>query len=590
VDSSGNVYLAGTTYSPSFPVLNPIQPCSIINGTTPYAANFLAEFSPAGGLLFSTCLGTIGSDSFALVALTLDSLGNAYVAGNAAVGVPLQSPIDANPPLESGGQPGGRPFISEIDHSTHALLFSSFVGEQISFDGDGTGDQILALAVDSSGNIYLAGESGGGYLESPFPVFNAIQPYLPVYGGCPGLHNGFDCFFVDGFIIKISPDAGAAAATSPGGLYLFGSDGLVELVGSTSPAQVVTVYDLGTDPLTVSNVATSGNFAIQSNNCSTVSPAGGSCAIGVTFTPTQVGTLTGTLTIADNSASSPHTVQLFGVGGQLSMVPSPSTVSFASQLIGTSTAQNVTLTNPSAFNVQITRIQVSGSDFTEANSCQSLMLPSYVCTVDVTFTPTATGTRTGTLTITDNAPNSPQTVSLTGIGAAPGLGLGIASGGSNSATVAAGATATYALTIGGMGMSGTVSLSCAGAPAGSTCTVPATETITATATTPFKVTVTTTSGSKAALLPVRLVPPRWLWAFALMGLVLLPATKGARRSVRLGLLWLPLSLVILLCSCGGSSNSGGGNSGGTPTGTYTLTVTGTMGSTSQPISLTLIVQ
>jgi hypothetical protein len=585
VDSAGNAYLAGTTLSASFPVLNPIQPCSIINGTTNYVANFLAEFSQAGSLLFSTCLGTIGSDSFALIALTLDSLGNAYLAGNAASGIPLQSPIDANPPLESGGQPGGRPFVSEIDHSTHALLFSSFVGQQISFDGDGTGDQILALVVDSSGNIYLAGESGGGYLESPFPVFNAIQSYLPVYGGCPGLHDGFDCFFVDGFITKISPDAGAAAATSPGGLYLFGpSDALVELVGSTSPAQVVTVYDLGTNPFTVSSIAISGDFAVASNNCTTVSPAGGSCAIGVTFTPTQVGTLTGTLTITDNSAGSPHTVQLFGVGGQLSVVPSPSTVSFASQLIGTSTAQNVTLTNPSAFNVQITKIQVTG-DFTEVNDCQSLMLPSYVCTVDVTFTPTATGTRTGTLTITDNAPNSPQTVTLTGIGAPPGLGLGIASGGSNSATVADGATATYPLT----GMSGTVSLSCTGAPAGSTCTVPATETITATATTPFKVTVTTASGAKAVLQPMRLAPPRWLWAFALMGLVLLPA--GAKRPVRRCLLWLPLSLIILLCcSCGGSSNSGGSSSGGTPAGTYTLTVIGTMGSASQAIPLTLVVQ
>jgi hypothetical protein len=588
VDSSGNAYLAGTTLSASFPVLNPIQPCSIINGTTNYEANFLAEFSPAGSLLFSTCLGTIGTDSFALVALTLDSLGNAYVAGNAASDIPLQSPIDANPPLESGGQPGGRPFISEIDHSTHELLFSSFVGEQISFDGNGTGDQILALAVDSSGNIYLAGESGAGY---PFPVLNAIQPYLPVSGGCPGLHDGIDCFFVDGSFTKISPDAGAAAATAPGGLYLLGpSDALVELVGSTSPAEVVTVYDLGADPLTVSSVAISGDFAVASNNCTTVPPAGGSCAIGVTFTPTQVGTLTGTLTITDSSAGSPHMVQLFGVGGQLSMVPSPSTVSFASQLIGTSTAQNVTLTNPSAFNVQITKIQVTG-DFTEDNSCQSLMLPSYSCLVDVTFTPTATGTRTGTLTITDNAPNSPQTVTLTGIGAAPGLGLGIPSGGSNSATVAAGATATYALTIGGMRMSGTVSLSCAGAPAGSTCTVPATETIRATATIPFKVTVATTSGTKAALPPVRFAPPGWLWAFALMGLVLLPATKGAQCSARRCLSRLPLSLLILLCySCGGGSNSGVSNSDGTPAGTYTLRITGTMGSTSQPISLTLIVQ
>ncbi len=587
VDSTGDAYLAGTTLSASFPVLNPIQPCSIINGTANYEANFLAEFSQAGTLLFSTCLGTIGTGSFAYTFLTLDSLGNAYVAGNAASDIPLQSPIDANPPLESGGQPGGRPFVSEIDHSTHALLFSTFVGQQISFDGNGTGDQILGVAVDSSGNIYLAGETGGGYLESPFPVFNALQPYWPVYGGCPGIHDGFDCFFVDGFVVKISPDAGAAAATSPGGLYLFGpSDALVELVGSTSPAQVVTVYDLGTSALTVSNVAISGDFAVASNNCAAVSPAGGSCAIGVTFTPTQVGTRTGTLTITDSSAGSPHTVPLFGVGGQLSMVPSPSTLSFAGQLVGTSTAQNVTLTNPSAFDVQITRIQVTG-DFAEANSCQSLMLPSYSCLVDVTFTPTATGTRTGTLTITDNAPNSPQTVTLTGIGAPPGLGLGIASGASNSATVAAGAAANYSLSIGGLGVSGTASLACTGAPTGATCTVPATETLKVATATAFTVSVTT-SGTAAALRRGDFQRFSWLWAFALMGWVVLLGKEKTKLSIHRYLLCLPLLCLLFLCSC--SSNGSGSHTGATPAGTYTLKVTATVGSTSQSTPLTLVVQ
>jgi hypothetical protein len=590
VDNSGNSYLAGTTLSASFPVLNPIQPCTILNGNFAGNANFLAEFSQAGSLLFSTCLGTIGTNSIGYPVLTLDSLGNAYVAGSAASGIPLESPIDTNPPLESGGQPQGRPFVSEIDHSTHALLFSSFVGEQISFDGNETGDQILGIAVDSSGNIYLAGEAGGGYLESPFPVFNALQPYFPVANQClismPGQPA---CFLVDGFIIKISPDAGAAAATAPGGLYLLGpSDAQVEPVGSTSPVEVVTVYDLGTDPLTVSSVVISGDFAVQSNNCTTVSPAGGSCAIGVTFTPTQVGALTGTLTITDSSAGSPHTVQLFGIGAQPSVVPSPKTVSFASQAVGTSSAaQTVTLTNSSSLNAKITQIQVSG-DFTEVNSCPLTLTPSNSCVVDVTFKPTASGTRAGTLTITDSAPNSPQTVSLSGTGGAPNLGLGIASGGSNSATVAAGATAEYSLSIGGQGVSGTASLACADAPAGASCTVPATETLSATAAATFAVSVTTASGTQAALQHSDFRRLSWLWALALMGWVVLLGKRKTRRSIHRYLLCLPLLCLLFFCSCGG--NGSGSHTGGTPAGTYTLKVTATVGSTIQSTSLTLTVQ
>jgi len=38
------------------------------------------------------------------------------------------------------------------------------------------------------------------------------------------------------------------------------------------------------------------------------------------------------------------------------------------------------------------------------------------CVVKVSFSPTQTGVRTGSLTFTDNAPDSPQTVSLTGTG------------------------------------------------------------------------------------------------------------------------------------------------------------------------------
>src|SRR2546426_1040597 len=44
------------------------------------------------------------------------------------------------------------------------------------------------------------------------------------------------------------------------------------------------------------------------------------------------------------------------------------------------------------------------------------------CTINVTFTPIATGTRTGAITITDDASDSPQTVSLTGTGATSGAG------------------------------------------------------------------------------------------------------------------------------------------------------------------------
>jgi acid phosphatase len=60
----------------------------------------------------------------------------------------------------------------------------------------------------------------------------------------------------------------------------------------------------------------------------------------------------------------------------------------------------------------------------------------------VKFTPTAAGTRTGALTLTDNAPNSPQTTSLTGTGSASAVAPTITTQ-PTSQTVTVGQTATF---------------------------------------------------------------------------------------------------------------------------------------------------
>ena len=581
VDSSQNAYLAGL--APTFPLVNAIQPCA--SSATSPNKNFVAEFSQAGTLTFSTCLGLPGLGYPPV--LTLDNSGNAYVAGGTQAGLPLQAPIDMNPPANSVA----RPFVSEIDHATHALLFSSYVAEQHSFNGGPplgvSGDTIFGIAVDPNGNIYLAGQAGGEYPASLFPVFNARQPYFPVIDQC-----GLNCQLINGFIIKISPSAGAAAAVAPGGLFVPGSGAIyAQPVGTTSSPQVVTVYDLGTDTLTISNTTITGDFAIQSNNCGTVSASGGSCAIGVTFTPTQAGARTGALTITDSSAGSPHTVQLTGTGGAPEVVPSPTTLSYSSQSLGTtSAAQSITLTNPGAVGAQISRIQASG-DFSETNDCGLSLVSMGSCTIQVTFTPTASGTRSGSVTVTNNAPDSPQSIALTGIGGAPSIGLSVAAGGTASATVTAGSPATYQLSIGGAGVSGTAALSCAGAPATVTCSFPGgtTPSFSATTASALTVNVTTQAPTMGSLRRANFSKLPWLWAAVLMGIVVLPNRQRAKsRSPRQLVL---LALVAFLCSCGGGNGSqSNGTAGGTQPGTYNLNVVAQAGSATQSVALTLIVK
>jgi parallel beta-helix repeat protein len=268
-----------------------------------------------------------------------------------------------------------------------------------------------------------------------------------------------------------------------------------------------------------------------------------------------------------------------------SQTSSPSTILFSTQGVGTaSMPQTVTLI-AGAVVVQNLLIQVSGN-FSETNNCGAGLPAFGRCQVSVTFKPANAGTSNGALTLTDSAPNSPQTVSLTGTGVAQGLGLSIATGGSGSATVVAGATAKYSLSIGGGGMSGAVVLSCSGAPKGATCNIPATETISPTQGMPFAVSVTTLAHTTDSLRPTNFRPSHWLWALAMMASIVFPRVR-TKRSARRHLFWPPLLLLMYLCSCGGNITK---TSLGTPAGSYTLTVTATVGSTSEQLPLTLTVQ
>jgi hypothetical protein len=103
--------------------------------------------------------------------------------------------------------------------------------------------------------------------------------------------------------------------------------------------------------------------------------------------------------------------------GQPAVSLSPAKLAFATQVLNTSSApKTVTLTNTGSATLNLS-ISASG-DFSQTNTCGTSVMAAANCTISVTFTPAATGTLTGTLSITDNAPGSPQTVPLNGVGTA----------------------------------------------------------------------------------------------------------------------------------------------------------------------------
>lgn len=73
----------------------------------------------------------------------------------------------------------------------------------------------------------------------------------------------------------------------------------------------------GNAPLSISAISLAGtnpgDFQ-QTNTCGSSVVAGGSCSVGVKFTPTATGSRSASLTISDNATGSPQLVNLMGTG------------------------------------------------------------------------------------------------------------------------------------------------------------------------------------------------------------------------------------------------------------------------------------
>jgi hypothetical protein len=390
-----------------------------------------------------------------------------------------------------------------------------------------------------------------------------------------------------------------------------------QLVNVTSPSQNVTLTNNQSAALNITSIAITGGNAVgfaETNNCPGSVPAGATCSISVSFTPATPGTRVGSLTITDTlPVGGPLTVPLFGTGVAPAPIVSLSSngAVFAMQALGTtSSPQTVTVRNTgnAALNIQTVALAGSNSgDFAIASSSTcangTTVAINGSCAIQLTVTPTAVGARSATVSITDNAADSPETISLSG----SGTDFSMTPGSASSATVSPGQTASYSIAVAPAGgFAASVALACSGAPAQSTCTVsPTTIALSGTAAKTAMVTVTTVAGAQGPALPfgigwpMKYRPMRlvltWIGMFLAIAIVL----SRWRREQRIR--WAPaLALVLLvslgmtLTSCGGGSSSGGGGGGGTQAGTYAITVTGNFTSGSSTLThttkLTLVVQ
>jgi hypothetical protein len=232
-DSSGNLYVAGYTNSKDFPVTSGVYGPACLAGTC--AAAHVTKLNPtATAILWSTYLGgakTDGSDSVYWTGpVQLDGAGNAYLIGMVGAGFPMVNAVET--PGTGGSQ---QVLVAELDPTASTLLFSTVIGSH----GLNTTSP-AGLAVDSLGNIYVAGNTNGPNLITTPGAFQ------------PSSNDGACCQYGNGFVARIASGLlpvdslsvqglSAAAGAASGTVQVSAAAGMAW--SATSNASWITITD-----------------------------------------------------------------------------------------------------------------------------------------------------------------------------------------------------------------------------------------------------------------------------------------------------------------------------------------------------------
>lgn len=181
VDSLGDAFVTGTTFSTTFPTHNGF------GAGNAKGVAFVSELNPSGtALLYSTYLGGTGGD--AGIGIALDPSGNIYVAGETfSADFPTNSSVTPLKP-SSPGAALGTSFVTKINPTANVaaqLVYSSYLGGTNGVSG--IPDFANAIAADANGNAYVTGYTasspGSGAANFPITTANAHQQTL---GGTAG--------------------------------------------------------------------------------------------------------------------------------------------------------------------------------------------------------------------------------------------------------------------------------------------------------------------------------------------------------------------------------------------------------------------
>jgi hypothetical protein len=206
-----------------------------------------------------------------------------------------------------------------------------------------------------------------------------------------------------------------------------------QAVNTSSPVLTAILANIGGDPLAVNKIditGTDSGFFAVSNKCTITMQSGQTCPVNLRFNPIALTSYSANLRVSDNAPGTPQLAPISGTGVNPqfpSVALSVSSLSFGSQAVNTaSDAQTVSVTNTGNANLNIRSLVVTGQSprsYPSSNNCGSQLAAGASCQVRVRFNPLVAQASSAAVTITDDAPNSPQKIMLSGTGTQGTLSL-----------------------------------------------------------------------------------------------------------------------------------------------------------------------
>lgn len=287
INSNGSIYVTGRTQSSDFPVISGGYDSSYSGGDDIFVSKLNNDLT---SLQASTFIGGSGHDMAR--SLAIDSNEDIYIVGHTYESFDFPITTDAYDVSYNGG---GDAFVLKMSGNLTALIASTFLGGV-------SDDEAYHVTIDSNGNVYVAGNHSSLFPTTP-------GAYVSDYVGV----------FVSKIDSNLSKDA-PWILIEPSSIN-FGSTN----VGDSS-IQSITISNIGQTDLNILDITLSEttNFSLNTsggiNSCehTTLSiAAGGSCTIGVTFSPKYTGSMGATLTIKSDDPDNPNaSISMNGSGSE----------------------------------------------------------------------------------------------------------------------------------------------------------------------------------------------------------------------------------------------------------------------------------